>query len=196
MDSYINLNERFIIDKERRELIDSHTGEIYTDKDEVEKILDTLKQEKEYNKDFEKAVRNIWNIETELELFWFKWKSRSWFVKIYRTEMREYLKEVSLSPNAGLLLLNIQPYIEYETNRIAKPSGESFSNKELEELIGLSRSGITRALRELEEKMFIARIGEGKAREIFFNPYLMCAGNKVLKSTLSLFSDYKPIRPS
>lgn len=193
MDSYINLNERFIIDKERRELIDSHTGEIYTDKDEVEKILDTLKQEKEYNKDFEKAVRNIWNIETELELFWLKWKSRSWFVKIYRTEMREYLKEVPLSPNAGLLLLNIQPYIEYETNRIAKPSGESFSNKELEELTGLSRNTVYKVLNELEEKKFIVRVGQRQSREIYFNPYLACAGNKVSKDTVKLFDTYKPI---
>lgn len=109
--------------------------------------------------------------------------------------MREYKKNVKLSPSAALLLFYLQDYIEYKTNRVANKKGKTFTNKELSKLIDISENPIIGALNELEEKFFIKRIGNRRAREIYFNPYLACAGNEISKDTLDMFKDYASITP-
>lgn len=171
------------------------TGEIIENKDDVREILQDYSKTKAINNAKEKEIRRIAGLQEKKDYMWLDWKKNSHFIKVYRTELREYMKTVKLSPNAGLFLFYIQSYIEFQTNRIAKTNGESFTNKELEELTGLTTRIIKYTLDELEEKHFIKRKGNGKARELYFNPYLICAGNEVLKSTLDLFKDYKSITP-
>ena len=197
MDTYINLGTRFKLDKQNKELIDTETGEIHTDKDKIQELLEILKKDKEFNRNMEKTIRNTWGLQTKADKYHLNWKQNSWFIKIYRTEIREYLEIVKLSPHAGLLLVYIQHYIEYGTNRITKTNGTNFTNKELQEVTGISRDKLKDSLNELEKKLFIIRKGNGSAREIFFNPYLICSGNEVLKNVVALFDNagYKPITP-
>lgn len=190
MDTYIRLDSRFEFNEHRKELIDTVTGEIYTEKRDVERILCQLKAEKQINKSIEYRMRETWGLETELQKYQLNWKEDSHFIKIYRTEMRGHKNNTKLSNSAGLLLLYIQDYIEYKTNKICKPNKESFTNKELQDLTGLGRDTIITSLNELEEALFIIRVGKGKAREIYFNPYLASAGNEVAKETLDLFRKY------
>lgn len=195
MDTYINLGTRFKLDKQNKELIDTETGEILKDKDEVQALLEKLKQDKKFNRDMEKAIRDTWELQTELEQYWQGWKDDSWFIKTYRTEMREYKKQTQLTASAGLVLFYIQDYIEYKTNRIVNKKGESFTNKELKELVGISENTLLKSLNELEEKYFIKRIGKKRAREIYFNPYLATSGNEVDKKVVKMFDNYNPITP-
>lgn len=195
MDTYINLGTRFKINKQNKELIDLETGELFTNKDEIEELLKTLKKDKEVNRSVEKTIRNTWGLQTRTDKYYLNWKQGSWFIKIYRTEIREYLETIKLSPHAGLLLIYLQHYIEYGTNKIIKANGANFTNKELQKITGIGRDKLKDSLNELEKKLFIIRRGNGSAREIFFNPYLMCSGNEVLKDVVKLFDNagYKPI---
>lgn len=195
MDTYINLGTRFRLNSHKRELIDMHTGEIHTEEEDIKKLLSQLKKDKEFNRSMEKAIRDTWELKTALELYQQKWKDDSWFIKIYRTEMREYKKLVKLSSSAGLLLFYIQDYIEYKTNRIVNKNSKSFTNKELAELAGISENTLIKALNELEDKQFIKRVGNKRAREFYFNPFLATSGNEVDKDIIKMFKNYEPITP-
>ena len=182
-------------DKPSNTIYGKGTGEIIDDKTTIEKAIEDhdkqVKYDKAKKKEFNKKLGKVYKEDTHH----FGWKSgkKVQFIKIYRTEMREYKKSIKLSSNAGLLLFYIQDYIEFETNRIAKPDGSTFTNKELQALTGLSDKPLRNALNELEDLFFIKRVGQGKAREIYFNPYLMCSGVAILKEVVDvLFKDYKP----
>ena len=192
METYINLNDRFKLNRETKELIDVKTGEIYKDENEVKLLLENIKYDKEINRSIEKAIRETFGIKTELELYQLKWKNDSWFIKIYRTERREFLKQAKLSPHATSLLFHMEGYLEFKTNRVAKKCGKRFTNKELCDMVGLSPVTLKNALNELEERLVIKRVGISQQRQIYINPYLMCAGNKMSKEIESLFSEYIP----
>ncbi|CAK7015558.1 hypothetical protein [Tissierella sp.] len=184
-------------DKANNIVYDKSTGEIIDDKLVIEKAI--TEQEKQERKDKAKKRelnRTLGKVDKR-ETHDLNWKSgkKVQFIKIYRTEKREYIKTIRLSPEGGLFLFCIDNYIEMETNRIAKPDGSNFTNKELQELTGLGRDKLKNVLNELEEKLFIIREGQRQAREIYYNPYLSCAGNELLLSTKKMFDDagYKPI---
>ena len=195
METYINLGERFRLNRQTKELVDLHTGEIHKDEDEIVLLLKGLKSDKEFNRSMEKAIRDTFGLKTELELYQLKWKSDSWFIKIYRTERREFLKAANLSVNATALLFHIEGYLEYKTNRVANKDGKRFTNKDLQKMVGISPSTLKNALNELEEKFIIKRVGESQQRQIYINPYLMCAGNEMSKDIEKLFTEYKPLTP-
>lgn len=195
METYINLGKRFILNKKDRTLTDVEDGVIYTEAEEIDQLLEKIKNDKEFNRSMEKAIRDTWGLKTGLEIYQQNWKDNSWFIKIYRTEMREYKKQVQLSSSAGLVLFYMQDYIEYKTNRIANKRGKSFTNKELLTLIKISENTLIDVLNELEEKHFIKRIGNRRAREIYFNPYLATAGNIIDKEVIKMFDAYKAITP-
>ena len=193
METYIRISNRFYYDPSTKSLIDMVTGEIHNEQKDIEGILKILKEDKEFNRDIEKQLRKDFDLPTEIERNQHNWKNDSWFIKIYRTEMREYKKNVKLSPSAALLLFYLQDYIEYKTNRIANKKGKTFTNKDLSQLVDISENPIVGALNELEEKHFIKRVGKRRAREIYFNPYLACAGNEISKDTLDMFNGYVSI---
>lgn len=190
METYIGLNSRFELDAKNRSLIDLEDGVIYTEKEEVEELLKQISDDKEFNRSMEKTIRETWGLKTGSELYEYNWKRDSWFVKIYRTEMREYKERTHLSPSAGLVLVYMLDYIEYQSNRITKKNGKSFTNKELIELVKISENTLVGALNELEEKHFIKRVGNRRAREIYFNPYLATSGIEVEKKTIGMFEGY------
>lgn len=194
-DTYINLGTRFTLNRIKKELVDIETGEIYSNQDEIIDILLQLRKDKEFNQYMERSVREVFELPTALELYQQRWKDDSWFIKIYRTEMREYKKITRLSSSAGLLLFYMQDYIEYRTNKIVNTNGKAFTNKELATLSNLSEKTIIKVLNELEDKNFIRRMGKSRARAIYFNPYLASAGNEMDKSLLDMFDDYCPVTP-
>ncbi len=195
MNTYINLNEKFIIDTKNRMIINKDTGEVFTEDEEVQSLLSTLKKDKAINRSVEKTIRDTWGIKTELDLYYKGWKNNSLFIKIYRTERREYLQKIKLSPNASKMLLYIEGYIEFKTNRLTSEEGGKLTNNVLKSITGLSDVSIKNALNELEKNLIIKRVGVSNSREIYINPYLMCAGDVVLKETIELFEDagYQPI---
>lgn len=173
---------------------DKNTGEILDKNDSrLDIAVKNQKRIDNKNKAKKKGISKLQGKEDLSETHYTKWKSKSHFIKIYRTEMREYLKVVKLSPNAGLLLLHIQPYIEFKSNRICNKSGENLSNEDIEALTGLTKKRLNSALKELEDNLFIIRVGKSQQRIIYFNPYLLCAGNVVSKEVVDLFKSYKPI---
>lgn len=187
--------DNIAIDKINNIAIHIETGEIYDSKSTTQIIymLDEKKKKDKILKAKEKELKEIIGIEDKKDTFQFNWKENSNFIKVYRTEKREYFKTIKMSASSGLVISYIMDYIEYETNRIAKTEKSTFTNKELEELTGLSDKTLKNALNELEELLIIARTGQRQSREIYFNPYLACSGNEILKTTIELFKDYRPI---
>lgn len=183
-----------VIDLPKGLAYDGSTGELIEESD-IDELIEDAELENSLYTATTKALLKIFGISEDEVFCKYSWKKNSWFIKIYRTEMRKYKKDVKLSSNAGLVLLYLQDYIEHKTNRITTTDGNSLTNKEMQDLTGLGRDSMQKALNELEEKMFIVRVGKKRAREIYFNPYLMCSGNIISKDTLSLFDDYVPITP-
>lgn len=174
-------------DKETGEILDKNDPRLDLAIKEYEKLI-------EINKVNKKAVKKVQGKIDLSETHHLGWKKKSHFIKIYRTEMREYKKEVKLSPSSGLLLFYLQDYIQYSTNKITKPNGVNLSNADIENLTGLSTKTVSNSLKELDDKLFIKRVGIGSAREIYFNPYLACSGNEIEDRTIDiLFKDYKPL---
>lgn len=194
-DAYINLGSHFKLNRSKKELISLKTGEIYNKREEVIPIIEQLKKDKQFNQSMERGLRETFELPTGIDLYQYKWKKDCWFIKMYRTEKREYMKQIKLSNDAGLLLVYIENYIEYGTNRIAKEDKSDFTNKELQAISNLGRDKIKKCLNELEDTHFIKRVGNKQARKIYFNPYLVSAGNEVEKNTIKMFDDYKPITP-
>lgn len=189
------IGERYNLNKETRELTDLQTGEIYTNSEEVKEWYKRRSDEKQMDRDLERDIMTTFDIKTELELYQQKWKNDSWFIKVYRTERREFLKRTKLTVNASALLFQMEGYLEFKTNRVASKTGKRFTNKDLQAMVGISPATLKNALNELEEKLIIKRVGDSQSREIYINPYLMCAGNKMSKDIEELFNDYSPLTP-
>lgn len=184
--------ENVVIDKENNRALNIETGEIY-DKDSKNQVIHMIEEKRKKDKILdakEKELEKLVDIDEKRQ---FNWKKDSQFVQIYRTELRAYNLISELNPDEGLFLYHIQSYIRYETNKIAYPDNTPFNNKDFQELTGLGRDKLEKVLNSLEKKLYIKRVGKGKAREIYFNPYLSCSGNEVLKSTIKLFNGYDPI---
>ncbi len=181
--------------KNTYEAHDIETGEILDKNDtRLDLAIDEYEKLIKINKANKKAMKKVQGKIDLSETHYLNWKKKSNFIKIYRTEMREYKKQVKLSPSSGLLLLYLQDYIQYGTNKITNPNGLNLSNADIEGLTGLSTKTVSSSLKELDNKLFIKRVGIGSAREIYFNPYLACPGNEVRIETVDiLFKDYKPI---
>lgn len=172
------------------------TGEILDKTDErMDLAIKNQKKIDRLNKAKKKGIRKAQGKIDLSETHHLDWKKKSHFIKIYRTEMREYKKQVKLSPNASILLLYLQDYIEYGSNKVLNTNLENFSNSDISNLTGIGVRTIGNALKELEDMLFIKRLGNSHQREIFVNPYLYCSGNIVLKETAKLFDNYKPITP-
>lgn len=183
--------DKYKIDIENERIIDTETGVIITDKSEIKLIQSDLKQHIQEDKAIEKEVKKM--IGEDEEEILHNWKEGTHFNKIYRTELREYMNSIELSPESRAFLFSIQAYIRFITNKIAFKNDKRMSNKDLMNITGLKKKALIYALDELEQKHFIKRTGGTRSREIYCNPYLMCSGDRVLKSTRDLFNKYTPI---
>lgn len=189
------LYQRYILDKKEKQIIDKESGEVHTSKEDILNIIENNKAKNREDKIFEKELIKLWNLQPNIEPYQKNWKEKSWFIKIYRTERREFFKQNKLSVNASALLLHIEGYTQYKTNRLAGKQGKDLSNKELQDISGLSPVQLKKALNELEDLHIIKRVGNRQARKIYINPYIISAGNEVLLSTKELFKEYKPLTP-
>lgn len=176
-------------------IYEKSTGEIIDPNDaRLDYIIKDGKKQNNLNKAKIKAINKSRGIIDITETHYINWKKQSNFIKVYRTEMREYKSKIKLSPSAGLLIFYLQDYIEYGTNKIIKSNGLNLSNSDIKKLTGLSTRTISSSLKELEDKLFIKRVGIGSARKIYFNPHLACSGNEIEKNTPDiLFKDYKNV---
>ncbi|NBI06625.1 hypothetical protein [Senegalia massiliensis] len=179
------------IDFEDNKIIDIDTGEIVENKSDIKDILKDLDKHIKEDKAVEKEVKKM--VGEEQEEIIYSWKKDCHFIKIYRTELREYVNTIELSPDSRAFLFSIEVYIEFISNRIAFKDGKRINNKDLMKITGLKKKALVYALDELEEKHFIKRVGGTRSREIYCNPHLMCAGDRVYTYTKELFKDYIPI---
>lgn len=109
------------------------------------------------------------------------------YIKVYAVNQRNALIKSKLSVNSLALLSCMQPYLEQYTNRVSHPNGKSFSNKDISEIIDISHRTIVYALKELDDKSFIKRLGSSNQRQIFINPNLMTSGTEIQKETYEMF---------
>ena len=194
MDTYINLDE-WLYDKENKQIYNINTGEVIYNIDSVSSFIKDANIKNNADKDKLKQIKKEFGIQEYTDIYNVKWKKNSQFIKIYRTEFREYMKTIKLNSNEKNFIFSLQCYIEFKTNRIAKSNGDDFSNDELQELTGLSKNTLNKTLKTLETKLLIVRTGKGRARKIYFNPHLMCGGNDLLIETEKLFEEYQSITP-
>lgn len=101
-------------------------------------------------------------------------------------------KRNKISNNAKAFLLDIIPYIAYRTHRLEK-NGEPLSIKTLAVELERDEQTIRNIIKELIDKDIIAlsktKIGRKVFKEYFINPYFMCKGSSVSKTTELIFHD-------
>lgn len=183
------------VDKKSNTIYNKHTGEIIDNKYDVVRILSKQKEKEQIDKAKKREMKKNIGLDNNVDAYKNNWKKDSNFIKLYRTERREYMRVAQISISALGLLSHLENYIEYRTNRIAKPNGDRFTNRDMSILANTSDKTLKKMLNELEDKFFIKRVGERQAREIYYNPFLMCSGNELNETTIDLFSDYVNITP-
>lgn len=176
---------------------DKYTGEILDKNDSrLDIAIENQKKVDSLNKAKKKGISKVQGKVDINETHHTDWKAKNYFIKIYRTEMREYKKRTKLSTNASIILFYLQDYIEFGTNKISKEKDIGFSNSDISELTGISIRSVGGALKELEDKAFIIRKGSTHNREIYMNPFLICAGNVIDKGIVEQFKKiYTPLTP-
>ncbi|MFN8398915.1 MAG: hypothetical protein U0X74_02790 [Anaerolineales bacterium] len=111
------------------------------------------------------------------------------FNKVFRVALREVMQKQGMSKNARLVFGTLISFITFPTNTISINGDSSPSNEDLEELLDLSPVTLKKVLNELEHHEVIKRKMDGNLRVIYFNPFLVCAGGVVDKTTFLLFKD-------
>lgn len=109
------------------------------------------------------------------------------YTKLYTVKFRSLINNTTLSMNAIGMFGCFQAYLEMYTNRIAKPSGENLTNKDIIKITKLSENTVYKILNELEEGNIIKRVGNRQSRQIYLNPYIVTAGTEIQQETYDMF---------
>ena len=80
-------------------LYNKETGEIIEDKGVIINLLEKVSKDKQVDNAKVKEIRRMFDLEEKKEKYWLNWKEDSHFIKIYRTELREYMQTIKLSPD-------------------------------------------------------------------------------------------------
>ena len=120
------------------------------------------------------------------------------FIKLYRTNIIDIIKDKDLALNERGLFLSMLVFVDWESNFIVHPeSRKLLTSSSLAELIGCNRNHIYEIATRLANKGLIAIIknGNGRGTSFMINSHLVFNGRKMKdKNEHKVFADcgYKP----
>ena len=117
-----------------------------------------------------------------------KWKTKSYFIKLYNNELATTIKRYNLDSYELSSILLLLPYVEYETNLIAK-EGVALRKKDIKKILNYSENKIDEILNSLVEKKILAKTKVGRIVIYHMNPHLAFRGIYLSPETESIFRD-------
>lgn len=189
-------NIKYIIDDDGM-IVDTETGEIIDNQDIIRA------KELKRNEDFISATNELIqlgysNVDRIVKYKGIEYpcvviKQNYTFGKVFRVALREIMKDGKLSLNARAFIATFEPYISFPYNNIIVDS-QYPSQQDLEDILGLKRTALYKALKELEYYDIIKRVKANNSTVIYFNPFLYASGGIIHSDTFKLFekSVYNP----
>ena len=117
-----------------------------------------------------------------------KWKPRSYFIKIYNNELVNVIKNYNLDSYELSVILLLLPYVEYETNLIAK-DGVALRKKDIVKILDYSENKTEQILNSLVKKKILAKTKVGRSVIYHMNPHLVFRGIYLSPETESIFRE-------
>lgn len=118
-----------------------------------------------------------------------EWGKGRPFIKVFI----DYFPKVaeSLSGGAVGLMSVIATYIAYRSNLLCnRSSNNPLSNKDIEDITGLSKVSVAKYMDELVDAKVLFRGKTGKSYQYYANPYVYCKGTKINKTLEAMFKNY------
>ena len=117
-----------------------------------------------------------------------KIKEKYEFNKIFRGEVKNVMtnEEIKLSLGARAFIGTYSPFVTFPMNNVIVDN-QYLSIESIMHTLEIGKNKTYEILKELESYEIIKRIKMGKQNNIFFNPFLYCAGGVVHKDTYEMF---------
>jgi hypothetical protein len=111
------------------------------------------------------------------------------FIKVFIDYFPKVAEE--LSGGAVGLMSVIATYIAYRSNLLCnRSSNNPLSNKDIEDITGISKASVARYMDELVDAKVLFRGKTGKSYQYYANPYIYCRGSKINKTLEAMFANY------
>ncbi len=117
-----------------------------------------------------------------------EWKLER-FYKGHSAEIRKLMLELSTVEKAFLFTMAL--YVSYEDCCLKYDNGNELSFDDMQELTGLSRGALSKAITSLIKKDILYRGKNSKSRQYFVNPWVFCKGNRINKVLKTMFQNYR-----
>lgn len=113
------------------------------------------------------------------------------FAKTMREVWREMVRTRFFTREEKALLLDLQPFCDFQTNRICGMQGEAIDTLGIADLVGLSESATRRTINGLVKKNALCQVKSGYGYSYYMNPDLFYQGRKPDQTLVSLFQKHK-----
>jgi hypothetical protein len=110
------------------------------------------------------------------------------FVKVSSQEQELWNKDLSVNEKA--FLYSIQPYLSFDNDLVGK-DGIQLNTEDVIHNSGLSRGTVNLVIHSLVKKFILYKGENGRSKQYFINPWIMCKGLYVDDVLKSHFRDYK-----
>jgi hypothetical protein len=112
------------------------------------------------------------------------------FTKLF-LDIRYIAKDLRGASLAVAIVL--QSYIRYTSNIVSYSNGKPIMNEDIIEITNYSKPTITKCMDELVSNKVFARVMVGHYYQYYANPYIFCRGQRVNKTLVDMFKNYKYI---
>jgi hypothetical protein len=118
-----------------------------------------------------------------------EWGKGRPFIKVFIDYFPKVAEE--LSGGAVGLMSVLATYIAYRSNLLCnRSSNNPLSNKDVEDITGLSKTSVTKYMDELVDAKVLFRGKTGNSYQYYANPYVYCRGSKINKTLEAMFKNY------
>lgn len=120
-----------------------------------------------------------------------EWDDKRLFAKSMREVWQEMVVTRFFTREEKALLLDLQPFCDFGTNRICGAMGEAIDTLGIAELVGLSDSAARKTINSLVRKNALCQVKSGYGYAYYMNPDLFYQGKKPDSTLVSLFSKHR-----
>lgn len=166
-------------------VVNTETGEFFDNYSEFKNSQDNTIKDIRNETQF---VKQTFGVQDKKDTHYLGWNNNkgnpTYFTKNYKTYQRELMKDMDIFEMGMMSILST--YSESESNKVVIDK-TSPTNKILEDLSGLGTRKTKEVISSLKNKNLVATIGNGRAREIYINPFWSFDGKNIEKKTLDIF---------
>lgn len=167
-------------------VVNTETGEFFDNYSEFKNSQDNTIKDIRNETQF---VKQTFGVQDKKDTHYLGWNNNkgnpTYFTKSYKTFQREIMKDMTANEMAMVFIL--MAHTESETNRLIIESGKDITNKYLANLLDFTNRTVVNIINELTKKNIVAKVGNGRGRKLYLNPFIAFDGRDIEKETLDIF---------